>query len=205
MSQDAPTSADFEHVLDFWLGELDANGCASSETSARWWKKSEEFDAEIRERFGPAREAICRGECEHWLASPRGRLAYVIVLDQLSRNMFRGTASMYAEDARAVRVVVEGLRAGCDQALGYHERYFLYMPLMHAEDLAHQEHCVASFEGMRSSFPSKSADIDRAVSYAEKHREIVKRFDRFPHRNDIMERESTAEEVSFLAGPDSSF
>lgn len=196
---------DFEDVLSFWLGELDEAGCADEETSARWWKKSDAFDAEIRERFAAAREALCEGECDDWLATPRGRVAYVIVLDQLSRNMFRGTEGMYAEDERARRAALEGIDAGCDSELGYHERYFLYMPMMHAEDLPSQERGVELFESMKDAFPDKAAAVDNVVGYAKKHRDIVARFGRFPHRNEIVARDSTEEEIEFLKGPGSSF
>jgi len=199
------TAHDFDDVLAFWLGELDGEGCASDESSARWWKKSDAFDAEIRERFGPVHQAICEDGCLAWLASPEGRVAYVIVLDQLSRNMLRGDPSMYDQDGRAQRVALEGIDAGCDAALGYHARYFLYMPLMHAEDLALQDRCVALFESMNAAFPKKAADVTRAVGYAVKHRDIVARFSRFPHRNAILGRPSTEHEIEFLKGPGSSF
>ena len=199
------TTAGFEEVLSFWLGDLDASGCATEEASARWWKKSDAFDAEIRERFGAAHESICDDAREAWLDAPRSRVAYVIVLDQFSRNMFRGSPRMYAEDPRALRATLGGLEAEHDEELGYHERYFLYMPLMHAEDVAHQDRCVQLFEGMKTLYPERSKQLERTVGFAVQHRDIVARFGRFPHRNAILGRESTAEELSFLEGPGSSF
>ncbi len=199
------TTTDFETVLSFWLGDVDPSGYASEEASARWWTKSDAFDREIRERFEATRRTLCDGACEHWLDSPRGRVAYVIVLDQLSRNMFRGTPEMYTEDARALRATLTGLEAGCDAELGFHERYFLYMPLMHAEDADLQRRCVELFEGMKASFPDRAEQLDHTIGYAVRHRDIVVRFGRFPHRNEILGRESTPEEIAFLQEPGSSF
>ncbi|MBN4049567.1 DUF924 domain-containing protein [bacterium AH-315-N03] len=196
---------DFEEVLSFWLGELDELGVADAATRARWWKKSDDFDADVLARFEATRRAICAGDCAGWLGTARGRVAYVIVLDQLSRNMFRGTPEMYTEDNLALSAAVEGIEAGCEGELGYHERYFLYMPLMHAEDLGAQDRCVALFESMKTAYPNKATEIQNVIGFAEKHRVIVARFGRFPHRNEIVGRESTAEEIEFLKGPGSSF
>lgn len=198
-------ASDFEEILSFWLGELDQSGRAGADAQERWWKKSDAFDAEIRERFGATHRAICEGNREEWLASARGRLAYVIVLDQLSRNMFRGTENMYAEDGRAQGAALEGLEVGCESELGYHERYFLYMPMMHAEDIALQDRCIELFESLIADFPRKAADVDGVINYAKQHRDIVARFGRFPHRNEIVGRESTEDELEFLRGPGSSF
>ena len=199
---DATTPDD---VLSFWLGELDSSGCATAEVSARWFEKSDAFDAEVRRRFDATHRTILAGEREGWLETPRGRLAYILVLDQLQRNMHRGTPRMYEGDARAARVAVEGIDAGCEEGLAYHERYFLFMPLMHAEDVTLQERCVALFEGLGGAFPEHAERAARGVDYAQRHRDIVRRFGRFPHRNEILGRESTAEERAFLGEPDSSF
>jgi len=199
-------SSAHEEVLAFWFGELDAKGRADQAHAIRWWKKDEAFDREIRERFGALHEAILRGEHEDWLASPRGRLAYVIVLDQFSRNMFRGTPRMFAADARALEVAEEGIARGDDRALAFAERQFLYMPLEHAEDLAAQERCVELFRAWREELPTELRDgLTEALDYAIAHRDIIARFGRFPHRNAILGRESTAEELEFLEQPGSSF
>jgi len=194
-----------EEVLQFWLGDVDGGGRSSSETIARWWKKSDEFDAEVREKFQGTLAAISRGECDSWLETDRGRAAYVIVLDQLSRNMFRNSAAMYAEDARSLAAVRDGLEAGVDRELGYHARYFFYMPLMHAEELEAQDLCVEMFEAMKADYPAHAEGLEGARTFAVKHRDIVARFGHFPHRNEILGRESSAEELEFLEGPGSSF
>lgn len=194
-----------ERVLEFWLGEIDDTGRASPEASARWWKKSAAFDREVAEQFAADHAAIAAGDCEHWLDTPRGRVAYVIVLDQLSRNMFRDSPRMYEMDERAVCVAADGIDAGCLDHLGYHECYFLLMPFMHAEDLERQDRGLALFKSLADRFPEHAAHVAKAVGFSQSHRDIVARFGRFPHRNEILGRPSTDEEVAFLETPGSSF
>jgi len=197
---------DPSRVLSFWFGDLDAHGCASPEVQERWWKKDPAFDAEIRERFSELYREVMAGEHEDWLAEPKSWLAYVIVLDQLGRNMHRDTAGMYAGDERALRAVEEGLEAGHDAELGLHERCFAYMPLMHAEDREAQRRCVKLFEALRDDAPvAKREGFAKNVEFAERHAEIVERFGRFPHRNEVLGRETTEEEARFLEQPGSSF
>jgi uncharacterized protein (DUF924 family) len=173
-----------DDVLAFWFAD-----------SARWWKHDPAFDAEVRERFLALHGAVDGGEREDWLETARGALAYVIVLDQLSRNMFRGTARMFASDPRARAAARMAVGRGDDRALSEDERTFLYMPFMHSEDVADQDRCVAL---------CASASSD-ARSSAERHRDIVRRFGRFPHRNALLGRPSTPEELAFLEQPGSSF
>ena len=181
MTSALPTSED---VLAFWFAD-----------SGRWWKKDVAFDAEVRERFLALHEAIDRGEREDWLESPRGALAYVIVLDQFSRNMFRGTARSFASDARARAAALRAVEGGDDRTLSGDERMFVYMPFMHSEDLADQDRSCALFAACRPDH----------LRYAELHRDVIRRFGRFPHRNVILGRASTPEERKFLEQPGSSF
>lgn len=193
-------------VLDFWFGQLDDEGLADEEHQKLWWTKSTELDQQIRERFRPLRNAIMAGEREDWLAEPLTRLAYIIVLDQFSRNMHRDEAEMYAADERAAKAALEGIEAGHDVVLGTHERTFLYMPLMHSEDLEDQERCVDLFADMAKESAERAKKIcEMHHDYAVQHRDIVKRFGRFPHRNEILDRASTHEELEFLKEPGSSF
>ncbi len=200
-----------EKVLSFWFGELDEHGHAHPSQAKRWFTKDSDFDREIHEQFEAIHRSIADGRCEDWLETPRGRLAYVIVLDQLSRNMFRGTPEMFAHDARALRAALEGVDRDDDQKLGIDERAFFYMPLMHSEDRAVQDRSVALFEKMRDAVVETAVQPERReryagnVRYAEQHREIIKRFGRFPHRNSILDRTSTPEEVEFLTEPNSAF
>ena len=197
---------DHEAVLSFWLGELDADGMARKETSARWWKKDPAFDQEIRERFMATYDAIVAGGHRDWLATPRGRVAYVIVLDQFSRNMFRGTAKMFAADPLALAAAIEGLDAGVDAELAPAECTMLYMPLMHSEAMAMQERCIERFGSLRD----RSAGVvsERAadnLKFAIAHRDIIAKWKRFPHRNETLGRPSTPEELEFLKQPGSGF
>ena len=193
-------------VLDFWFGDLDDRGEAHPAKEAEWFGKSPAFDAEILRRFKGLYEELARGEHADWLEDPRGRLATVVVLDQLSRNMFRGDAQMYAADERALALALEGLARGDDRSLQLAERVFLYMPLMHAEDVGHQERCVALMTALRASAPASLREkYALHVKFAGLHRDVVARFGHFPHRNDILGRPTTPEEAVFLQGPNSSF
>lgn len=193
-------------VLEFWFGPLDADGRASPERRARWWQKSEAFDSEIRERFGVLHSEIVAGEHTAWAERPSGAIALVIVLDQLSRNMFRGGPGMYATDEEARTIADRAIERGFDQELAAAERTFLYMPFMHCESLEAQERCIALFASMvEASDGVVAKGAAGSLDFARRHRDIVARFGRFPHRNAILGRESTPEELEFLQGPGSSF
>ena len=195
-----------EDIIDFWFGPLDEHGQAGGERAARWWKKDLAFDDRIRARFEPVHRAIGARELDDWLTDPRGRVAQIVVLDQFSRNMYRGTPAMFASDPRAFQLVQEGLDRGDDRALPHDPRAFSYMPLVHAEDLAAQDRAVALFTELRDSTPPDRRERAVAmVKYAGMHRDIVRRFGRFPHRNAILQRPSTPEEIAFLEQPGSGF
>src|SRR5690606_34149189 len=137
-----------------------------------------------------------------WLDTARGRLAVLILLDQFSRNMFRDTPRMYAYDDHALRIAVEGIERGHDRELPTFHRAFVYLPLMHAEDLAMQERQVEQFEALLASSPPElRSACENFLHFAKLHRDIVARFGRFPHRNAILGRPSTAEETAFLETP----
>jgi len=200
-----PTAID--DLLGFWLGVPDPPGAAPPQVSARWWKKDDAFDAELRQRFGALHAQAVAGELDTWAASPRGRVALVILLDQLSRNLYRGDARAFAQDARAAALTIAALDAREHEALVPLHAYFLFMPLMHAEDLALQERCVTCFEqgATRVTDSGLSALFTSGADFARRHRDIVARFGRFPHRNAVLGRASSAEELEFLKQPGSSF
>jgi uncharacterized protein (DUF924 family) len=196
----------WEDVLELWFGALDADGLADGETRKRWWTKDPAFDADLKRRFGALRDDIAAGGHRDWLDLPRGRLAFVILLDQVSRNIYRDTPRMYEADALAVEVAFEGVRLGHDLALATDERTFLYMPFMHAEDPELQDRGVRLFRGLRNELAGDAKrSVNNGVKFAIQHRDIVAEFGRFPHRNAILGRESTASEVEFLKQPGSSF
>ena len=165
-----------------------------------WFRKGEAFDREIRERFGAALAAGIAGAFGEWCTTPHGSLARVVLLDQFTRNAFRGTPDAFAGDARALATAQAAIERGFEAALGPYERWFLYMPFEHSEDLAMQERSVELFATL-----AKQTGVDGPLPWAEKHRDVIRRFGRFPHRNAILGRASTPEEIAFLAQPGSSF
>ncbi|TNE92369.1 MAG: DUF924 domain-containing protein [Deltaproteobacteria bacterium] len=197
-------SEPWSDVLDYWFGETHADGRFDASKNPLWWGHAEATDAEIRERFLPRIEAASRGELD-WAGEPLGRLGLVILLDQMRRNAFRDTPAMYAEDPRARSLVHEGLEAGVHRELHPIHRLFFYLPLEHSESLVDQERCVALCRELAAEVRAEQGTYDNFVDYAIRHRDIVARFGRFPHRNAILGRESTQEEQLFLTQPGSSF
>jgi uncharacterized protein (DUF924 family) len=183
-------------ILDFWFGTGETRG----QSRAEWFRKDDRFDAEIRARFGALHESASRRELESWRDSGDGLLALIVVLDQFSRNLYRGDARAFAQDPHALECARQALDDGLDRRRLPVERTFIYLPLEHSEDLADQDRCV---ELMRSldEFPETRG----IVEWAEKHRVIIRRFGRFPHRNAALGRPSTPEEVEFLKTPGSGF
>ena len=182
------------HVLDFWFGT------PRGKSRAEWFRKDPAFDEEIRRRFAGLHQQASRRELQAWRASAEPMLALVIVLDQFSRNLFRNDARAFAQDAHARECANEALLRGDDLGLLPVERQFLYLPFEHSEDLRDQER---GCDLMRSL---DAFEETRGISeWAVRHRDIVARFGRFPHRNAAMGRESTPEEIEFLKGPRSGF
>jgi uncharacterized protein (DUF924 family) len=196
----------FVPVLQFWFGDVDELGRSDVMHSRRWFMKDDAFDREIADRFGQTYADVRGGLREAWLDDPRGRVAYVVVLDQFPRNMFRGTARMFEGDRQALAAAVEGVARHDDAALTVNERSFLYMPYMHSEEIGMQELSVALFQELAATAPSElRGSVQAAVQYAEKHREIIARYGRFPHRNTLLGRASTPAELAFVAEPGSGF
>ena len=174
-------------VLDFWFNEI---------PSENWFKKDEAFDEEIRRRFGSLHARAVQGELFEWRATIEGRLAEIIVLDQFSRNMYREDLRAFQYDGMALVLAQEAVRAKDAGNLPLEQRSFLYMPFMHSESLQIHDLAMMYFDqpGLEDSF-----------EYEKKHRAIIKRFGRYPHRNDVLGRISTPEERAFLTQPGSSF
>lgn len=200
------TTAD--DIWQFWFGDLDADGFAAPETTARWFRGGPAFDDEIRERFGGLVDALVGDLAADstFQGSPEAVLSRILVLDQFSRNAFRGTPKMFAADAVALRLAQHLVEAGGDRALPTHPRTFAYLPFMHSEDLAVQETCVRLMRGLVDELEGMAKEaIAGNLGYAIAHRDIVARFGRFPHRNAVLGRETTPEEAAFLTQPGSSF
>lgn len=177
----------YDAVLQFWFAEL---------TPADWFRKDESLDRLISERFSElhARAAAC--ELADWRADPHGRLAEVIVLDQFSRNMYRDTPAAFAYDALALALAQEAVARGADRALNPQERSFLYMPFMHSESALIHERAMELFD---------QPGLEHNLDFEIRHKEIIDRFGRYPHRNAVLGRASTEEEMTFLQQPGSSF
>lgn len=197
------TTPRHEEILRFWFGPPDGDPFVNQ---SMWWKKDANLDRTIQDRFGEDLEAATRGEYDDWAGEPRKALALIVLLDQFSRNIHRGTPRSFAQDEKALRLTLEGIERGQDEALSPVERHFFYMPLMHSEDLDIQKRAVAMFARLADSAPREQREnFENALDFAERHRAIVERFGRFPHRNEILDRPSTPEEIEFLKQPGSSF
>lgn len=193
-------------VLEFWFGGESVDQPASSERLRFWFSGGERVDRMIRERFALAVEDAAAGGYAEWSHSPRGSLALLLLLDQFPRNIFRDSPRAYASDARARQVTLAGLAAGQDQGLAIVERAFFYLPLEHAEDLALQDRSVALFSLLQAAAPAGLRPMcDGFLDYALRHRAIIARFGRFPHRNGALGRPSSDAEEAFLCEPGSSF
>ncbi len=190
-------------VLRFWFGSIDG-APPTAEVRKRWFAKSEAFDAEIRERFCGLHASLMNGGHGDWLSTPRGGLARILVLDQFSRNLFRDDPGAFASDRTALETTDSMLEDGSLTELAAHEQVFVLMPLMHAEDRQRQEQSVREFEALAARAPD-APGLSNNVDYAHRHKAIIDRFGRYPHRNAILGRSSTAEEVAFLREPGSGF
>jgi uncharacterized protein (DUF924 family) len=188
---------DYQAVLDYWFGDGSDAGRRQREL---WFAGSARVDAEVRERFLPEVERAERGEFNHWKEKPDACLALIILLDQFPLMIFRGEARGYLDGDLALPVARHLVEQGYDQGYTPSERLFAYLPFEHSEDLADQEQALELFGKIRD-LPGMAMAYD----YAVKHREVVRRFGRFPHRNEALGRSSTAEEIEFLKLPGSRF
>ncbi len=191
-----------EDVLSYWFPEDDIFE-ADQETFGRqmqwWFQGGPEVDRQITERFGQVLEQARRGELDHWADTLRGRLALIVVLDQFSRNVYRGSALSYSQDEKALQLAVEGIDAGMDRELRPMERIFFWMSLAHSEDLALQDRVVHHQEEQAAKAPPHLREMaEFGVSQAKAARHVIARFGRHPHRNEILGRTSTPEELEYL-------
>lgn len=200
------SSLSSEDILDFWFGTATDNLTVAQRQSKLWWSKSDELDRQIRERFEPLLLTMAKEETACFSETAGGRLAQVILFDQFPRNMYRGTPAAFATDPLAQKLALSALSEGDESQLRPIERVFLYMPLNHAEDRRLQALSVERFQLLRDeSVENERSLFEDYLNFATRHRDIVARFGRFPHRNAILGRQSTPEEVEFLKQPGSSF
>ncbi|HKZ73520.1 MAG TPA: DUF924 family protein [Steroidobacteraceae bacterium] len=186
-------------VLDFWFGAGVRSPAVLDERLRFWFGNA--ADAPIRERFADLVRRAGAGELDAWADSPRRRLALILLCDQFPRNLYRGTALAFAQDAKALGLALSGMQVGADAALDPAERLFFYMPLQHAESRDAQDESVAAFRRLATEAPESLRDgFQAALRYAELHRSLIERFGRFPHRNRVLGRETTPEELAYLRG-----
>ena len=191
---------DYKEVLKFWFGD------SNTGNMKLWFEKSEAVDKQIRDKFGAALDDFNMVDYESWKATDDGHLALVILLDQFPRNAFRGTPKSFAFDAEALEVAKEALEKGLHDTLSPFQVMFLLLPFEHSEDITDQREGVRLFEDLHprmAAIDKKTAD--ETLDYAKRHMKIIERFGRFPHRNAILGRTSTFEELEFLKTPGSSF
>ena len=193
--------AEVTDVLDFWFG--DPSGHGFGEHREAWFAKDDAFDAEIRMRFGKDVARASAGSYDFWEASPLGTLALIIMLDQFSRNIFRGLPKAFAADAKARSIARRAIDRGIDRDFLTVQRLFIYLPFEHSENLADQRKCVALYSEILPYFDVEFRE--KAYFSVYRHCEIIERYGRCPHRNEVIGRESSTEELEFLKEAHSSF
>lgn len=195
-----------EAILHFWFGDLDEHGDVIEDRTDLWWRKHPQTDETIKDRFEGHLFRAGRGDLDTWVMSPSGRLALIITFDQFPRNIFRGSSEAFDYDSRALELCLDGIARGLDQQLPLIQRVFFYLPLEHSEDRDLQQRSVGLFTELHKETPEHLESTFRYyLTFAERHKAIIDRFGRFPHRNAVLGRTSTGEELEFLKQPGSSF
>ncbi|MBW0146025.1 DUF924 family protein [Marinobacter arenosus] len=192
---------DWKEILDFWFGELDDHGLPDRDHRNRWFRSDRRFDQEIRRRFLSMVLFASEQGLDHWRREPGGVLAEIILLDQFSRNIFRGVAMAFDQDVQARKLCRQAMNKGQDVVLEPVHRAFLYMPLQHSERIEDQRTSVECYEQLAASSSGILREfLESFAQSARDHHDIIRRFARFPHRNKALGRASTAEEQEYLAG-----
>ena len=187
-----------QEILDFWFGK--SNSPEFGKSQKKWFEKNVDFDSEVRSRFLSQYELAVSGQLDSWQDSAQECLALIIILDQFSRNMFRGTSQAFATDSKALIAADRAVKNKFDRSLLAVQRWFLYLPFEHSENIEHQQKSVELFSQLGGD-----SENEMVIDYARRHLEIIERFGRFPHRNQILGRETTPEEAEFLKQPGSGF
>lgn len=186
-------------LLDWWFGSAESPGEMAEAKNKLWFGKKKSQDIDALNRFGDLVELALDDGLSEWIETPQGWLALVLLLDQLPRMILRNTSRSYCGDQRAQKLVEHGLTLQRDQALTPLQRTFIYLVLEHAENLESQDEAIRRFTALLSLLPAADHHyFKQSLAYAKKHRAVIQRFGRFPHRNEVLGRESTAEEVEFL-------
>ena len=195
-----------DEVLSFWIGELDSNGQVPDSVSKRWFAKNDEFDQLMTTKFEMHLDAALNGGFDEWAMTNEGQVALIILLDQFPRNIYRNQPKSFAFDSKAIGVAAAFTKDEAFAKSPVFYRYFGLMPFMHSEDLQTQKTGMTYFEALKNDSPEQFKPLlVKVYESAVAHYDIVAKYGRFPHRNKILERESTAEEIEFLKQPGSSF
>ncbi|KAB0547959.1 DUF924 domain-containing protein [Pseudomonas argentinensis] len=198
--------APWQPLLDWWFGPAGTAAQSAAEKHRLWFGKRDEQDAEAKERFGVLVEQALAGELQEWSADPHGWLANVLLLDQLPRMIHRDTPLAFAGDAQARELVEQGITLGWDRQLSPLQRVFIYLVLEHTEEPLQQARSVDLFEQLAKAASAAERELFAGfLDYARRHQRVIQRFGRFPHRNEILGRVSSADELRFLAEPGSRF
>jgi uncharacterized protein (DUF924 family) len=200
---------DIQQVLQFWFG-VTVGPATPSQQAELWWSKQPEIDQQIRQKFADGLQALVRGEYSDWLQTASGRLAAIIVLDQFSRNIYRDTPQAFAQDSQALAWCLEGIDKQQDMQLEPVERLFFYLPLEHAEDMEMQDLSCRKFSDLLDhninyQVTPSDGTYEGFYRFAERHRDVIQKFGRFPHRNKILGRTSSEQEEVYLNTPGSGF
>ncbi|POA39578.1 DUF924 family protein [Pseudomonas sp. GW456-12-1-14-TSB6] len=199
-------NAPWQPLLDWWFGQSESAKDVTAEKGKLWFGKKDSQDLEARERFGVFVDQALAGELTEWTQHPEGWLALVLLLDQLPRMIFRDTPKAFSGDLRAQKLVAQGIAADFDRQLKPIQRLFIYLVFEHCENLAVQNEAVSRFIELVAEQPEAERGVFADnLDYAERHQKVIARFGRFPHRNAVLGRESTVEELEFLSQPGSSF
>lgn len=189
----------WQEILSYWFKDGLEQGWPSGNMAKRWFAATAGDDAEIEHRFGGLVEAALQQELVDWERNPPGRLALIVLLDQFTRNIYRGHAQAFSGDHRSATLAIEGLSRQMHSKLPLCGQVFFVMPLMHAEDEDLQQQCLTALEAIKANAPQRMANhVDSSLNSARQHQQIIQRFGRFPHRNRALDRISTAEEIRFL-------
>ena len=187
-----------EKILNFWFGTL-IEGIAADDISGRWFNSDHQFDNQCAQLCEPLLDQVNQGALDHWQDTPRHCLAFILLCDQMPRNIFRGTAQAYAFDAFALQAARRGVQQQFDSQLALDERSFFYMPFEHSEDLIDQHTAVGLFSQLRDQSPKEYRQrFGNTLRFAHQHRDVIQRFGRFPHRNKVFGRTSSPTEASFV-------
>lgn len=194
-------------IRNYWFGSALEDAAVTARERARlWWSKNPQVDNEIRRRFEKCVIKAGAGELDHWASNPPDRLALILLTDQFPRSIYRGSAKAFVFDTKALSLARDGIDAGFDTSLRPLEKVFFYLPLEHSESLADQQRSVSLFQKvLDEAGPEQKPTFAEYLDFAARHRDIIARFGRFPHRNEVLGRISTPEELSFLQQPGSGF